>query len=200
MNRTADLDTALGFVIRRIEEEATRSGEPLSDEQRFLLNHLPKDSALPQPDGGSPEIPTQPQLVPRDTTYERLCAVAKAAHHSDMRMNPSTAIDWDLAAAVSKLNRHPISWLLHWAGVKVHRPWWDHWLLFATALLFVFSLGTLMILAVAEGWSKPQWVGFAAIYIALLALAYFASRRIEEWQLKQSIEKYRRGSASTAVT
>jgi len=70
MNRTADLDTALEFVIGRIEEEATRSGEPLSDEQRFSLNHLP-DSALHQPYGDSPEIP-QPQFVPRDTRYERL--------------------------------------------------------------------------------------------------------------------------------
>jgi hypothetical protein len=48
VNRTADLDAALGFVIGRIEEEATRSGESLSDEQRFLLNHLPKVSALPE--------------------------------------------------------------------------------------------------------------------------------------------------------
>jgi hypothetical protein len=79
MNRTADLDTALGFVIGRIEEEATRSGEPLSDEQRFLLNHLPTYSAWTQPYGGDPEIPAQP--IPRDTTYELVCAAAKAAHH-----------------------------------------------------------------------------------------------------------------------
>ena len=45
MNRTADLDTALGFVIARIEEEAARSGEPLGDEQRFSLNHLPTGDA-----------------------------------------------------------------------------------------------------------------------------------------------------------
>jgi len=102
MNRTADLNKALGFAIGRIEEEATRSGEPLSDEQRLLLHHLPKDSALPQvyfPDAEFPAV-----LLPRDTAYERLCALAKAAHHIDLRLNPASAIDWEFAAAVSKLN------------------------------------------------------------------------------------------------
>ena len=47
MNPMADLDTSLAFVIGRIEEEAMRSGQLLSDEQRFLLNHLPNNSALP---------------------------------------------------------------------------------------------------------------------------------------------------------
>jgi hypothetical protein len=103
MNRTADLDTALRFVIERIEEEATRSGEPLSDEQRFLLNHLPAYSAWTQPYGGDPEIPAQP--IPRDTTYERVCAVAKAAHHHDLRLNPESALDWEFAAAVHILCR-----------------------------------------------------------------------------------------------
>lgn len=37
MDRTTDLGAALGFVIDRIEEEAMRSGEPLTEEQRFLL-------------------------------------------------------------------------------------------------------------------------------------------------------------------
>lgn len=51
MDRTADLESALRFVIRRIEEQATRSGEPLSEEQRMLLNYLPTSSS----GGGSPE-------------------------------------------------------------------------------------------------------------------------------------------------
>jgi len=100
MDPTADLDKALGFVTKRIEEEATRSGEPLSDEQGFLLNHLPKYSALPQNYGADPESPIV--LVPRDTAFERLCAVAKAAYQNDLRMNPASALDWDFAAAVSK--------------------------------------------------------------------------------------------------
>ena len=41
MDRNADLDHALAFGVERIEEEATRSGEPLTAEQRFLLNNLP---------------------------------------------------------------------------------------------------------------------------------------------------------------
>jgi hypothetical protein len=38
VNRTADLDAALAFVIGRIEEEATRSDEPLSDALRANIS------------------------------------------------------------------------------------------------------------------------------------------------------------------
>jgi hypothetical protein len=37
MNRTADLDAALGFVTSRVNEQATLSGEPLSVQQRGLV-------------------------------------------------------------------------------------------------------------------------------------------------------------------
>jgi len=89
VKRTADSDAALRFVIGRIEEEATRSDEPLSDEQCFLLNHLPKVSALPQAYGADPESPMV--LVPRDTEYEKLCGLAKASHRNDLRLNPALA-------------------------------------------------------------------------------------------------------------
>jgi hypothetical protein len=194
MDPTADLDKALGFVIRRIEEEATRSGELLSDEQGFLLNHLPKYSALPQNYGADPESPVV--LVPRDTAFERLCAVAKAAYHNDLRMNPASALDWNFAAAVSKLHHHRMAWLLSWSGLKVRRPWWDRWLLIAAALLLIFSFAVPMLLAINQQWTRFQWSGIATAYIAVLVLLYFASRRIEEWQLKQTIEKCRRGYCS----
>ena len=155
VNRTADLDAALAFVIGRIEEEATRSDEPLSDGQRFLLNHLPKVSALPQADGADPESPML--LLPRDIEYERLCGLAKAAHRNDLRLNPALVIDWDFAAAVSKLNGHPMSWLLQWAGVKVRRPLWDRWLLIAAALLLISSVATAAALAGTEPWTPFRW-------------------------------------------
>ncbi len=47
MDSTADLDAALQFVIRRVKEEATRSGEPLSEEQASLLEDLPLRSVFP---------------------------------------------------------------------------------------------------------------------------------------------------------
>jgi hypothetical protein len=197
MDRT-DLDTALGFVIRRIEEEALRSGEPLSDEQRFLLNHLPKDSALPQPYAGDPEFP--PVLVLRDTTYERLCALAKAARQNDLRQNPSLPLDWEFAAAVSKLYCHPLSWLLQWAGVRVCRPWWDRWLLIAAALLFIFCIAALMLLSGNTPWTRFQWIGFGTAYIAILILLRSASRQIEDWQLKKTIERCRHGSINLVHT
>jgi hypothetical protein len=48
MDRTADLDAALGFVIGRIEEQAMRSGEPLNEDHPFLLNNRPKRSDAPE--------------------------------------------------------------------------------------------------------------------------------------------------------
>jgi hypothetical protein len=83
MDPTADLGRSLAFVIGRIEEEATRSGEPLSDEERSLLNDLPTDSVVPMRNGSDPESLTVP--VPRDTVFERLCALARDARKSDVR-------------------------------------------------------------------------------------------------------------------
>jgi hypothetical protein len=136
MDRTADLVAALEFVVGRIDEEAMRSGAPLTDEQRSLLNNLPTVSSLPEIVTYDPESP--PQVVPRDTNYERLCAAAKAAYRSDRELNPAS-LDWQFAFDVSKLNRHPMNWLLQWAGVKQRRPWWDRWLLVCAAL-FVHNL------------------------------------------------------------
>ena len=68
MDRAADLDSARNFVIGRIAEQAKRSGEPLSDEQRLLLNFLPS-AALASWD---PEIPL---LVPEKyQSRASLCA------------------------------------------------------------------------------------------------------------------------------
>ena len=134
MDRSADMNAALAFVINRIEEQGMRLGQPLDEEQRWLLNNLPDQSDVPEFSTGDPEFPVHFKL--RDVTYERLCAVAKAAYRSDREMNPGSP-EWEFAFNVSKLNRHPMVWLLQWAGVKQRRPWWDRWLLFAASLLFV---------------------------------------------------------------
>ena len=191
MKATADLNTSLAFVIGRIEEEATRSGEPLSDDQRFLLNHLPKSSALPIWNGADPEWPAV--LIPRDVAFERLCTVARAAHNSDALLNPASTPDWEFAVAVFKLNRHPMSWLLRWAGMKERRPWWDRWLLIVAALLVIFCFAALMLIAGNDPWTRFQWTGIGAAYVAILILLYFASRWIEARQLRQTIERSRRG-------
>ena len=175
MNPTADLATSFAFVIGRIEEEATRSGEPLSDDQRFLLNHLPNNSALPIWNGADPESPAV--LIPRDAAFERLCTVARDAHNSDTRLNPASSLDWEFAVAVLKLNRHPMSWLLRWAGTKERRPRWDRWLLVVAALLVVFCFAALMLIAGNDPWTRFQWTGLSTGYIAILILLHDGSRR-----------------------
>jgi hypothetical protein len=83
----------------------------------------------------------------RDVTYERLCAFAKAAYRSDREMNPGS-FEWEFAFNVSKLNRHPVCWLLEWAGVKQCRPWWGRWLVVAASLLLVKATVALMLLVI----------------------------------------------------
>jgi hypothetical protein len=190
-SETADLEAALRFVIGRIEEEANRSGKPLSDEERSLLNNLPKDLPLFQNSGAYEEFP--PVVVPRDATYEKLCALAKSAHHSDRTVNAEPG-RWEFAVAVSTLCRHPISWLLWWAGVKTRKPARDPWLLLGAAALILICFGAALITPIVHQlWTRLLLTLIAAGCIAIVVLLYFASQRTERWQLEQSIERYRRG-------
>ena len=132
-----------------------RSGQLLSDEQRFLLNHLPNNSAFPIWNSADPEWPAV--LIPRDAAFERLCAVAGAAHNSDARLNPASTLDWEFAVAVLKLNRHPMSWLWRWTSMKERRPWWDRWLLVAAALLVIIGFIALILIAGNDPWTRFQW-------------------------------------------
>jgi len=188
MDRTTDLAEALGFVIGRIEEEAMRSGEPLNEEQRFLLNNLPNQSDAPEFSTGDPEFSLH--FVPRDTLFERLCALGKAAYRSDVELNPGSH-EWEFAFNVSKLNRHPMCWLLQWAGVKQRRPWWDRWLPVAASLLFIIGTIPLMLLVIDRGWVLWRWAVAGIGYIGLMLFMRFASRRFEERQLEQNIERCR---------
>ena len=126
----------------------------------------------------------------RETLYR-----SKSAHNNDARLNPASALDWEFAVAVLKLNRHPMLWLLRWAGTKERRPWWDRWLLIVAASLVIFCFAALMLIAGNDPWTRFQWAGIGAGYIAILILLYFAARWIEERQLKQTIERCRRGHA-----
>lgn len=196
MDRGADLRVALEFVIRRIEEQAMRSGEPLNHEQRLLLNDLPESSPVPQIVVGDPESPAI--LVPRDMNYERLCAAAKAAYRSDLELNPAS-LDWQFAFDVLRLNRHPLNWLLQWPGVKQQKPWWDGWLLVAAALFFVVCTMTFMFPVIKGGDDARHWILFGVAYVALVVLMYFVSRSLEQWQLRRHIEKCRRASRFVAA-
>jgi hypothetical protein len=188
MDRAADMNAALVFVTNRIEEQAMRLGQPLDEEHRWLLNNLPDQSDAPEFSTGDPEFPVHFKL--RDVTYERLCALAKAAYRSDREVNPGSQ-EWEFAFNVSKLNRHPMAWLLQWAGVKQRRPWWDRWLLVAASLLFVIVTIPLMLVVIDRETVLWRWGILGAGYIGLLLFMRFVSRRIEQRQLEQNIEKCR---------
>ena len=187
MDHTMDLSAVLEFVIRRNEQEALRSGQPLSDEQRSLLNDLPTSSSISHIATGEPE--SLPEPVPRDTNYEKLIAAAKTAYRQDRELNPSSR-DWEFSISVLKLNRHPMNWLLGWAGVKQPKPWWDRWLLFLAALIFIAGTMTLIVL-LAEKPGLFTKLLLGAGYVALVLVSYLASRGIEVRELERTIEKLR---------
>jgi hypothetical protein len=124
MDRTADLDAALSFVISRIAEQAKLSGEPLSEQQRLLLSYLPS----PTPAVWYPGIP---EMVPRNIDLERVCELGNAAYTHDRHVNPAS-LDWEFAFAVFALNRHPMRGLLQWTGMTAQaevgrRSTYCHW-------------------------------------------------------------------------
>jgi hypothetical protein len=188
MTRTGDLDAALTFVIDRIGEQAMLSGEPLDEDERVLLNNLPRTPSMPEISNYDPEFSTHGRL--RDTTYERLCTLAKAARRKDIALNPSL-LDWEFAFSVAKLNNHPMCWLLQWAGVKQRRPWWDRWLLVAAALLFLATTMALLFLVVDKPPALWRWIVVGGGYISIMLCMYFASCRIERKQLERNIEQSR---------
>ena len=172
MDRAADLDSALDFVIGRIAQQAIQSGEPLNDEEHLLLRYM-SSSAVASFD---PET----NLVPRNITYERVCTLAKTAYLHDRRANPKT-LDWEFAFAVFALNGHPMWGLLQQAGLKHRRPWRDQFLLVVTAVLF----------AVVPILVELHWVVEVGFACAIVVLAYLASRRMEKRRLQREIESYR---------
>jgi len=180
MHRTADLDSALSFVIGRIAEQAKLSGEPLSDEQRLLLDYLPSQTLV----SWDPEFP---ELVPRNIDLERVCALGKAAYLHDRQANPSS-LDWEFAFAVFTLNRHPMGGLIQWAGMKLRRPRWDGLQLIATGLVPIVAV--VMLVWNADG---PLFLSVAigSGCLASMLLMFFTSRRIEKQRLKEYIERGR---------
>jgi hypothetical protein len=188
MNRAGDLDAAIRFVIDRIEGEAMRSGEPLDEHERHLLNNLPKSPTREEITSGDPTFPTSFQL--RDITYERICALAKAARRNDVALNP-TLPDWDFAFCVAKVNKHPMSWLLKWAGVKQRRPWWDRWFLVVAALFYVAVTMLLLFFVVDKPLALWRWVVVGGGYVGIVLCMKFVSRRIERKQLERNIEQIR---------
>jgi hypothetical protein len=189
MDRKADLEIALSFVVRSIEEQAKAMGSALNEEEHSLLKNLPTSHVnylTWDPELGPPE------LVPRNIILERLCALAKAAYLNDRKIN-SESFDWEFAFAVFTLNHHPMWGLLHSAGVKYHRPRWDGILLVVASLLFAVASVVLAFLVGLgnEAWTRLQWIEFGCGYGAVIVLMYFASRRIEEMQLQREIDRCR---------
>lgn len=196
MDHKKDLSAALKFVIDRIEEQAMRSGEPLTEEQRFLLNNLPQTSNAPIINIGDPEFPSY--FVSREPEYEKLCNLAKAARRQDLALNPASR-DWEFAFNVSKLNHHPMCWLLQWAGLKQRTPWWDRWLLVSASLLFLVFTMPLLFLVVSNPGAWWRWAVVAVGYCGITFFTYVASRRIEERQLLENIKNCRSASGCSGT-
>jgi hypothetical protein len=208
----AELDVALTFVVEGIAQEAERSAAPLDDDEQYFLNHLPTEPTNPTAGWGfnTAYEGYWPEPVLRDLRFERLCKLAKDARLHDLQTRPDAAREWEFAAAVLELHRHPMSWLLKWAGIRTRKrsARWDRLLLVATAaFVVVLSLvGALALSALTDGqrefWKWTLWVAGACAYGTILTLLYLAVRRLEARQGERNVEKsWRdlpvRGSAHT---
>jgi hypothetical protein len=185
MDRAADLETALTFVVRRIEEQAKESGHPLNDEKHALLKNLPSTN-VNYLGWAAPEL-GPPELVPRNINLERLCALAKAAYQHDRQLNPES-LSWESAFAVFTLNRHPMSGLLQFAGMKRRRPRWDGLRLTVTALLPVVAV---VLIALNANENLFRSVGIGAGCVAIMLFLFFGSMRVEKQRLNEEIERCR---------
>ena len=185
MDRTADLHSALNFVIDRIAEQANLSGEPLSREQRLLLDYLPSS----WPVGLDPEMP---QPVPRNIDLEQVFALGKTAYQHDRQENPASS-DWEFALAVFTIARHPMAGLLQMAGMKPSRTRWDSILLVATALLVIAYIAVALIVLKADG-AEFSSVVVGSGCAAIVVLMFLASRRVEKQHLQKEIERCRLAS------
>jgi hypothetical protein len=183
MDRTEDLDSALSFVVGRIEEQAKQSGEPLNDEQRLLLRYPPSGST-----SGFGYV-TPAMLVPRNINLERVCALAKCVYPHDHQAEPAS-LDWEFAFAVFTLNRHSMRGLLQWLGMKFPRPKWDIVALIVTAMLPIFITGLIVWNAAAEG-SMFVSVAIGLAGVATMIWMFFAFRRAQDQRLEEEVERCR---------
>jgi hypothetical protein len=184
MDRTTDLEIALSFVIHRVEAQAKASGQRLNEGEHSLLKNLPSSNAnypIWTPDLGPPE------LVPRNTSLERLCALTKAAYQHDRQVNLES-LSWEFAFAVLTLNRHPMSGLLQFAGMTRRRPRWDGLRLTVTALLPVVAV---VLIAVSANENSSRSVGIGAGCVAIMLFLFFGSKRVEKQRLNEEIERCR---------
>lgn len=194
-HRSADLETALTFVIERIGEEAERSGEPLNDDESYFLRHLPSEPTNSTAHQG--HYPESSLPVLRDFSYERLCALARIARLHDVMTRPEAPRDWEFSAAVLQMERHPMSWLLGWAGMKNRRPRWDGLLLVGTALLIVlvFVFGAIALSVLTEGrqeaWKRILLIAGGCCYGFIAILLYIGAQRFEKRRLKRVIDECR---------
>lgn len=189
-SRSMQIDStgAATFVAQRIEEEAVRLQQPLNDEERILLTHLPDASCV----AWAVDAET-PLLRPRDLPFEKLCRLTSVAIHQDLSCDPGTIVKWRLVAALLRADRHPMAWLLEWGGLEPRRPWWDKWLLLATGLVFVScALGALWL---AGNHSSPlTWATLGCGYVLAVLLLNVALKKLERWQLNRTISGLRQGT------
>jgi hypothetical protein len=123
-----------------------------------------------------------------------LIALAREARQHDVRIDSMSDRRWIYAATVCKLNKHPMSWLLQWSGIREQKQWWDRSLLVISAILLAFSFVLLIFLSIIEAWTRLGWIAVGFGYFVVVLLLFFGSQHLEEWQLRREIEKYRFGS------
>ena len=84
--------------------------------------------------------------------------------------------------------------VLQQAGMKYRRPWGDGFLLIFAALLFILVTMALMFLVGTGRPTRVQWAELGFGYVVMMVLMHVGSRRIQEWQVEQEIDRCRLAS------
>lgn len=172
-----------------------RAGDPLDDDERHFLHHLPTHPSVPTTTWTRPGA-LWPPLRVRDFVFERLCKLAKEARRHDVEMNPDAAREWKFAGAVLQFSRHPMAWLLNWAGIRTRVR--GSYLLMAcavTAIVVVFSVVAVAVSVLVGGSGGLSASAFMiAIVVALAAIliaSYLVMNKLERWLGRRAVERCR---------
>jgi hypothetical protein len=195
LDPSSDLDAALKFVVERINEQADRSGDPLTQEQLALLRDLPIRNGASLFGSGAFWSPATP--IPRDRNYEKLCALGRAAYTEASKKDPGI-LEWEFASAVLLFHSHPMWTLLYHAGVRNQRPGLEPLLLALWAVVLIVTLeGTAVALNLHSDHTTVTWIAICAELIPLALLTRWGVRRTQRWRLEFEMERCRAGLNSS---
>lgn len=180
-----NVQAALDFLFRRIEEQASRSGITLGEDARYFLE-MPPISQGPT----VPSIYSMP--LPRNREFEQVFELMKKAYSFDRSADGEFEREWKRSYAIMRLNNQSATaTLLKAAGVKVEDSFKDGLLLFIGGLAVVIGALGISIEGALDRWALPIQI-LVAFCAASALLVFFQSRGVSKKYWKSQVERLSR--------